>query len=556
MLQSLSMRAPELIDILLEKRGITDPTVREHFLNPSYERDLHDPFLLPDMEKSVERILNAIAQNEKIVVYSDYDADGIPGAVILHDFFTSIKYQNVSYYIPHRHDEGYGLHADAIETFHTDGVQLVITIDLGTTAVEPIANAQKYGIDIIVTDHHIAPPVLPNAFAIINPHLAHSKYPEAILCGAGVAFKLACALIQKKDDHFGLPVGYEKWFLDMTAIATLADMVPLVGENRALAYFGMKVLRKTRRAGLQHLLHLSGTAIDRLTEEDVTFTIAPRINAASRLENPRIAFDMLRDPSPLRSHPHAIKLQEINDRRKTLVASIMKEAKKVLTSRDVPKVLVLGNPKWHVGVLGLVAGKLCEEYQRPVFVWGEGGDGHLRGSCRSDGSVNLVHLMESIKDHFHMFGGHEGAGGFTVTRTHVHALEDALGASYDTLKITVTNTSGIVADTTLSLADVNRENTDAIALLAPYGVGNPKPVFRFAQVVPHAVRQFGKTKEHLEVMFADADGTQKKAIAFFAKATSFKTPLVAGISVDLFATFDDSEYAGRKELRLKIVEVE
>ncbi len=550
------MNAPELIEILLSKRGVTDSEARDRFLNPSYERDLHDPFLLPDMEKAVDRILSAMENKQRIVVYSDYDADGIPGAVILHDLFSAIKYDNVSYYIPHRHDEGYGLHEGAVEKLRNDGTDLIITVDLGTTAVDPVAKANEYGIDVIITDHHLPPPVLPSAFAIVNPHLAGSKYPEAILCGAGVAFKLACAILKKKEDNFGLPLGYEKWFLDMAAISTLADMVSLTGENRALAHFGMKVMRKTRRPGLQKLVFLAGISPESLTEEDVTFTIAPRLNAASRLENPQIAFDMLRETSPLLSHPHAIKLEEINGRRKTLVASIMKETKKVLSSRELPKVIVIGNPTWHVGVLGLVAGKICEEYGRPVFVWGEGGDGNLRGSCRSDGTVNLVALMESAKDHFFVHGGHEGAGGFTVLRTHVHLLEDALSASYETLRVETEKRSEIETDADLSLADVNRENADAIASLCPYGVGNAKPVFRFKNVIPKTVRQFGKTKEHLEVVFTDDSGVDRKAISFFAKSNSFTKPLTAGEAVNLIASFDDSEFAGRKELRLKIVEVQ
>ncbi len=543
--------------ILLKNRGITDEKDVEKFLKPNYEASLHDPFLLPDMDLAVLRILEAIEKNEKIVVYSDYDADGIPGAVILHDFFKAIKYENVSFYIPHRHDEGYGLHMDAIEEFGNTQVNLIITIDLGTTAVKEAIRAKELGIDIVITDHHLPHGEFPEVVAFVNPHREDSKYPEKILCGAGVAFKLACAILQKKEDRWGLPEGYEKWWLDMVAIATLSDMVPLLGENRALAYFGLKVLRKSRRPGLRALIDLSGTKLEKLTEDDVGFTIAPRINVASRLDDPHLAFQMLKDTSALSANPSAIKLNDINTKRKTLVATIMKEVHKKIKKDDkdgLPKVIVVGNPAWHVGVLGLVASKICESYGKPSFVWGEGGDGNLRGSCRSDGTVNLVALMDLAGEHFLNFGGHEGAGGFTVSRTSIHTLSDELSMHYETISVEK-NGKNVSYEAELALADVNPNNYEAITLLAPYGVGNPKPVFCFKNVIPKTVRQFGKTKEHLEVIFTDESGIEKKAIAFFATAFDFTQKIEEGITCNLIATFDSSDFGGKHELRLKIVDV-
>jgi len=238
---------PPLMQELLYFRGIGTAEEAFHFLKPDYEEHLHDPFLLPDMEKAVVRILRAIENNEKVVIYSDYDMDGGPGGVILHDFFKKIGYEHFQNYIPHRHEEGYGLNVPAIEQFAKDGATLLITVDCGITDAEQVHVANELGIDVIITDHHLPAKQLPEAHAIINPKRKDSTYPFDGLCGAGVAFKVVQALIQK--GNFELKEGWEKWLLDMAGLATIADMVPLRGENRALAHFGLAVLRKSPRPG-------------------------------------------------------------------------------------------------------------------------------------------------------------------------------------------------------------------------------------------------------------------------------------------------------------------
>src|SRR3990167_4813232 len=241
----------ELLRTLLERRGITDEAQADIFLNPDYKRDLHDPFKMRDMERACVRLFEAVDAGEKIIIYADYDCDGIPGAVILSDLFKKINYINYEVYIPQRDSEGYGLNLDAIKSFADKDVKLIITIDLGITAVAEVAQAEVDGIDIIITDHHIPPEILPRAYAILNPKT--DNYPEKMLCGAGVVFKFVQGFIKKYGEYFKIKNGAEKWMLDMAGLATLSDMVPLTGENRALAHFGMKVLRKSRRPGLQKL---------------------------------------------------------------------------------------------------------------------------------------------------------------------------------------------------------------------------------------------------------------------------------------------------------------
>lgn len=282
----------DILQTLLTRRGLTDAEAIEAFLNPSYDDMTNDPYLLKDMEKGVVRILGAIDAHEKIAVYSDFDADGIPGGIILHDFFKKIGYDNFVNYIPHRDTEGYGFHKDAVRALSKEGVTLIITVDVGITAVDTVVYAQELGVDCIVTDHHEPLDTIPSAVAVINPKQATCTYPFSGLCGAGVAYKLVQALLQEaRFSH--IPRGWEKWLLDLVAIATVADMVPLVDENRALVHWGLYVLRKSQRPGLIALLRKLRIQQRFVTEEDIGFFIGPRINAASRMGHPQDAFELL-----------------------------------------------------------------------------------------------------------------------------------------------------------------------------------------------------------------------------------------------------------------------
>jgi len=380
------------------------------------------------MQRAIDRIETAMKAAEKIVVYADYDCDGIHGAVIMHDFFTKLGYQNFSIYIPDRHHEGYGLNRPAVEQFMKDGVTLIMTIDLGTTNHEDILFAQKNGIDVIVTDHHLPHATLPEAYAVVNPKIGDG-YPDPMLCGSGVVFKLVQAFLAKYGKEYNVGAGWEKWLLDMAGLATLSDMVPLTGENRVIASFGMQVIPKSPRPGLSQLLRKLNIDQRTLTEDDLTFMITPRLNAASRMDSPMRAFELLSVRDEVQAGAVADYLTKINDERKRLVAAIMKDVKHKLAERTLGSVIVIGNPEWRVGILGLIAGKVCDEFDRPVFVWGrEGtnGDTVVKGSCRSNGSINVVELMQSGKENFLDFGGHELAGGFSAAQDSIHFLEEKL----------------------------------------------------------------------------------------------------------------------------------
>lgn len=544
----------ELLQTLLRNRGIEKEIDAEIFINPDYARDFHDPFLMKDMEKACVRIYEAMEAEEKIVIYSDYDCDGIPGAVIMHDLLEKVGYKNYEIYIPQRNSEGYGLNMSAIEEFVKNDVKLLITIDLGITAVAEVAQAKVDGIDVIITDHHIPHENVPHAYAILNPKV--DNYPEKMLCGAGVVFKLVQGFVKKYGEFFEIKEGWEKWMLDMAGIATLSDMVPLLGENRAIASFGIKVLRKSPRVGLQKLLAQMKIDQKYLSEDDIGFMVAPRLNAASRMDNPMRAYELLSTNDEALAGGLALHLSKINDERKLIVAGIMREVKKKFEKREMKEVVVIGNPTWRVGVLGLVAGKMVDEYNKTVFVWGKDENDCIKGSCRSNGTISIVELMTDSSDFFMEFGGHEFAGGFTVSNEKIHFLEDALLSSHGKVNRIVekeNEKAEIIGDFSL----LSMKNWREIEKLAPFGLGNPKPIFLFKDVKIENIKKFGKngSGEHLEITFSDINKNKANGISFFSNNDSFNVPITPEKKVNLLATFDLSRFRGREELRLRIVDI-
>ncbi|MFZ2072148.1 MAG: DHHA1 domain-containing protein, partial [Minisyncoccia bacterium] len=378
---------------------------------------------------------------------------------------------------------------------------------------------------------------------------------EKMLCGAGVVFKLVQAFVKKYGELYKINSGWEKWTLDMAGIATLSDMVPLLGENRAIAFFGIKVLRKSPRVGLQKLLAKIKVDQKYLGEDDIGFMLVPRLNAASRMDDPARAFEILSTTDEAEAGALATHLSKINDDRKLIVAGIMREVNKKFEKREHSDVIVIGNPLWKVGVLGLVAGKISDEYKKPVFVWGKDENDLIKGSCRSDGSVSVVELMTHANEFFSDFGGHELAGGFTVNNEKVHFLEEALSLSYSKIK-REKKENNVDYDVKTNLGFVNIKNWREVEKLAPFGLGNSKPVFLFENIKIENIKKFGKngSGEHLEISFSDSFG-KAKAISFFSTIDSFKTSIEQGASVNLFATFDLSRFRGKEELRLRIIDV-
>lgn len=529
----LSLRLAELI----VNRGIAAEEL-SHFLNPHFETGLHDPFLLIDMHKAVDRINRAMKDCEKIMVLGDYDADGVPATVILNDYFAKIGYANVCLYIPHRHTEGFGISDEAIEEAKEKGVKLIITVDCGIADVEEVAKANVYGIDVVITDHHQPPEILPPAHAIVDHKRKDCEYPFKELCGSGVAFKLVQALLSL--DRRGAHEGWEKWLLDMVGIATIADMVPLVGENRVLARYGLLVARKGRRFGLSALARKAGIDVSMLSEDDVGFSLAPRINAASRMSDPREALEVLLAPDQATADARARELEKLNDRRKGIVGVITRQARKAVHERygeHVPPVLALGNPEWMPSLLGLVASSLARDFSRPTFLWGREGGEDLKGSCRSDGRADVVAIMRAASTNvLSQCGGHAHAGGFVVDTNGVHRFEEELIDAHGR----VSHTFPIALepewiDMNLTLGEIH-QTIDEISQLAPFGRGNPKPRFIWKNVAVTASKPFGKAKDHLEISVWDNSG-KATAIAFFAPS-QWSDIARQGESIDIVGTIE------------------
>ena len=549
----------ELQALLLANRGIKEEDI-SIFLNPSYETGVFDPYLMKDMGKAVDRILKAIEENERIGIFSDYDADGVPGAVMMKDFFDRIEYENVFYYIPDRHLEGFGLKDDSVSDCAENGVKLLITVDCGITDVSEVEHAKSLGMEVIVTDHHLPGENLPDAFAILDPKQEGCEYPDKMLCGTGVAFKLIQGILAK--NRFGMGADQEKWFLDMVGIATLSDMVPLLNENRVLASYGLKVLRKSRRPGLVALLKRAGVDQRLIAEEDIGFMIAPRINAASRMGHAMDAFKMLSTTDVKEAETLADHINGLNDERKGIVARMVKEMKAMLLKRIEHEkergVIVLGHPDWKPSLLGLAANSIVEEHGMPVFLWGREDGPTIKGSCRSNGVVNVVEIMRTaVAGSFIDFGGHAMSGGFSVGEDKIHFLSDSLAKAYKEVLLTSDGElkQNYIIDTTLGLNEVNEKTHKDIQMLSPYGVANPKPVFQFKSVIVKTCAQFGKEKNHLKIIVAKDGGRVVEAIAFFADENSYKKEVKEGATINLVANIEKSFFRGRGELRLRIVDI-
>ncbi len=564
----------ELLQDLLIKRGYNTPELQDRFLNPKYDLHTYNPFLLSDMQIGIERIFTAMLNDEKICVYSDYDADGIPGAVVMHDFFKKIGYNNVTFYIPHRHTEGYGLHLDALDKIATDGATLLITVDLGITAHKEVIYAKELGIEVVITDHHEPLETVPEAYAIINPKIPVDgvSYPDTMICGCATAFKLVQGMlvvlrkekevlidINKVLEKVSVPnTGWEKWLLDMVGIATLSDMVPLINENRVLATYGLQVLRKTKRPGLVAMFQNMRIYQANITGDDIVFSITPRLNAASRMAHPEIAFQLLISDSFETAMEITKQLSKLNDERKLEVARAIKSVHKKLSAREsLPNILVVGDPEWSPGVLGLIASKIVEEYDRTVFVWCIEGDS-VKGSCRARNGDHVVDLMNEVSDQFTQYGGHEGAGGFAMNKENIHFLEDLLNKAGEKIFTHHDGTElireNVMHDVVISISDITRDLHKALTILSPFGLGNRSPIFLLSRVKPIIIQSFGKGKEHLEMTFQNGYGTVR-AIQFFTKPERYKLDPENPCEIDVYGHVEYSVFMGKGELRMRILDI-
>lgn len=557
---------------LLVRRGIATANEAEAFLSPSYDNHIGDPFLILNMEKAARRVAAAIESQDRICVWSDYDCDGIPGGVLMHDFMKKAG-ANFTNYIPHRHLEGYGLNISGLEKLAAEGTKLIITVDAGITDVEQVTRANELGMEVIITDHHLplredgedSPNKLPPAYAVVDPKQDGETNAYQEFCGAGLAWKLCCAILKVGfPGRENIPLGWEKWLLDMAGLATIADVVPLSGENRVIAKYGLLVMRKSPRIGLQKLCTVARVNQRSITEDDVGFMIAPRVNAASRMGNPRDAFELFTTESETRADELAKEIEKLNRSRKALSGATTRAARARLEERKLagtlPTVIAMGDPDWRPGLLGIVASSLAEEFGRPVFLWGREGTTTAKGSCRTGSAVSLVALMNAAEDTFDGSGGHIAAGGFTVSDHAVFDFEDRMVAALARLEGSALVAADGFADMEITNADILAERLSKTEAFAPFGLGNPKPAYLLRDMEVVCVSWFGKNEEHLKLTLGRNDGFESahvQAISFFAKRDlgDACARIASQKTVTLLGNLERDQFTRGQPVRIRILAI-
>ncbi|HEL1992007.1 TPA: single-stranded-DNA-specific exonuclease RecJ [Streptococcus suis] len=522
---------------LLYERGIHSAEELHTFLQPSLE-DLHDPYLLHDMDKAVERIRRAIEDYEQILIYGDYDADGMTSASILKETLEEMGAE-VQVYLPNRFTDGYGPNQSVYKYFiEQQGISLIVTVDNGVAGHEAIAYAQEMGVDVVVTDHHSMQETLPNAYAIVHPEHPDGNYPFKHLAGCGVAFKLACALLETV--HADL--------LDLVAIGTIADMVSLTDENRVMVKYGLSLLKQTERAGLQELIKIAGIDIDSIDEETVGFQLAPRLNALGRLDDPNPAIELLTGFDDEEAHQIALMIDSKNVERKDVVQAIYDEAKTMLR-RDRP-VQVLAKEGWNPGVLGIVAGRLLEELQQPVIVLSIE-DGKAKGSARSVEAVDIFNALKDHQDLFIAFGGHAGAAGMTLEVDKLEELALTLTDYIIENKLDLSSKSSLVLDEELDLEELTLDTLKSFEKLAPYGMDNKKPVFYIRDFQVETARTMGQNNAHLKVRITK--GAAGFDVVAFGKG-NLALEFSQAKGLELAVTLSVNQWNGNTSLQLMLVD--
>ena len=522
---------------LLFSRGIKDEDSLSRFLAPSLD-DLHDPYLLHDMDKAVNRIRRAIEQGEFILVYGDYDADGMTSASILKETLEQLGAECLIY-LPNRFTDGYGPNASVYKYFiEQQGVSLIVTVDNGVAGHEAIDLAQSMGVDVIVTDHHSMPEVLPDAYAIVHPEHPKADYPFKHLAGCGVAFKLACALLEEVQVEL----------LDLVAIGTIADMVSLTDENRIMVQYGLEVLRNTQRIGLQELFEIAGIATSDITEETVGFQLAPRLNALGRLDDPNPAIDLLTGFDDEEVHEIALMIQEKNEERKEIVQAIYEEAKNLVDPSK--SVQVLAKEGWNPGVLGIVAGRLLEELGQTVIVLNIE-DGRAKGSARSIEAVDIFEALDPHRALFIAFGGHAGAAGMTLEAEQLDALSEILETYVKDKGIDDKGKSKLYLDEELDLENLSLDTVKSFERLAPFGMDNQKPVFYIRDFQVENARSMGAGDSHLKLKISKGNANfEVVAFGQGSKATEFAQTK----QLELAVTLSVNQWNGQTTLQLVMVD--
>lgn len=536
--------SPQLSDDIVEQLLLNRKIKKDawaDFLNPNFD-DLFDPFLMSGVKEAVARLKKALQKKEIIGIFGDYDADGIPGTVLLYEYLTKIGLK-CFVYIPDR-EEGYGLNQKGIEILKKEGATLLITIDLGIRNAAEIEYAVKLGFDCLVLDHHELIGRPPTCL-ILDPKQPGDKYPFSELSATGVVFKLISAVNQKLSK---MPINHLKWFADLVAISTICDIVPLVSENRIFAKYGLLVLAKTKRPGLISLYRAAGIAPVNIDTYTVGFQIGPRLNAPGRMDHASASFYLLIEKDDEKADLLAEKLDSINRQRQEELDRVLREAKQKVQKLGLgkKKVILVEGKNWPTGIVGLVAGKLMEEFARPVIVCEER-DGYLRGSARSIDAYNMVEALDEAKSYLTRYGGHKRAAGLSFEQKHLSDLYDKLLEIAESKLKDEDLVPKISIDTKVTTVDLDLSLFDKIKKFEPFGLGNPRPVFLLEKAILSNLRTVGSEGKHLKLA---VDGIS--AIGFDLGRSIRE--LEEGTRADVVFTLDEDNWRERK-LQLKVLDL-
>ncbi len=557
----------DIVAQLLANRGVADAD-RDAFLLPNWEQGTYPPTGFTQMPRAVERVFTALEQGEPIVIHGDYDADGVCGSSLLFEAIRDVHKKMsttqswtsqlfLSVFLPDREKDGYGVAMHTIDRIADEGAKLLLTVDCGIANADQLDRAHERGVDVIVCDHHQLGDRIPPHAILLHPLAPNETYPNKTLCGTGVAFKLASALIHEAQRRgAAFPVGYEKWLLDFVAIATVTDVMPLVGENRVLEHFGLSVLRKTRRHGLRAILASAGTAPEDVNTETIGFRIGPRLNAAGRLSSAKFAFDALTASTAEEATVAAATLESLNTERQKVFAHAYDTAKKIADAARIAhpsRLLVVWQDEWLPGIVGLIAGRLVTDYGVPAFAFAKVGE-HYVGSGRSIGGLHLVQAMESCGDIFLRRGGHPQACGLTIaTQDLLHTFRESMSQFARTHFGDAPPSVTLQIDAELPLEHADWALVEAIARCAPFGEGNRPPLFVARNVEVIAAETMGSTKAHLRMSVFDDTRTMRKIIGF--GFGDFAATLKMGDHVDVVYAVEVNEWKGRRELQYRIVDI-
>jgi len=551
---TFSLALNPIVSKLLFSRGLTTEKEITQFISPNYQADSHDPFSFFDMEKAVQRIQKARDEKEHVAIFGDYDADGITSSAIIKETLDLLEIESFVY-IPNKHKEGYGISAAAIDIFKEKKVTLIITVDCGITSIAEVDKANSLGIDVIITDHHHVPAQVPKAFAIINPHQQGCGYPFSDLAGVGVAFKVVQAIFQRL-----LPekIQLSKWMLDLVAIGTIADCVPLVGENRLFVKYGLTVLSKTRRAGLLELFTVGRIIINENEIPDtkkVSFYIAPRINAAGRINHANLAYNLVMEKDVVKARDFALELEANNTERQKITEKIVDEVKILAENAFKDKKFIFAiSEHFSIGVVGLVAGKIAQKFNKPVAIF-QKSEQVSKGSFRSIPQINIIETIGECQELLVKYGGHSQAAGVSVANENLEKFYEKISTLIAEKLEGIDLSPEIKIDGEVQVEVVDLDLINDLEKLQPFGQNNEEPIFVIRNLIVREKRTIGTGNKHIKLYLSSSDGSPKVLEAVSFNGYDKYLEISEGNCVDIACNIQKDEWNGNRKIQLILIDV-